>query len=143
MNKLKIILLVIVVYGCKVNKEKQKSLWVDTQNQVAVRGDNAAWQFKGQDSSYRYLSFVGDSAFFFHPDIGLWSRAGKISYVEQRAIQQQTSEISVNYDSIRTENIKSASQTNSKKSRYPVSNGLWLLAIIPIVALIYWCWRKV
>lgn len=143
MRKLAIILLATVVYGCKVNKEKQKSLWVDAQNQVAVQGSDAAWQFNSWDSSYRYMSFTGDSGFFFHPDIGLWSRSGQISYVEQRAIQQQAAGSMLHYDSIRKENIQLASQTYSKKSSYLLSNRLWLLALIPLVALIYWCWRKV
>lgn len=142
MNRLNIFLFAIVVYSCKINKERQKSISIDTHRQAIVQSNSTAWQFGSQDSSYRYWYFNGDSGFYFHPDIGLWSRSGQIAYGEQRTVNTQAVRVGQTYDSIHTESNKVESQTHSKKSSYPLRGRLWLLAIIPIAVAIYWWCEK-
>ncbi|TDQ79726.1 hypothetical protein [Sphingobacterium yanglingense] len=142
-NKILYFLLLTVCFGCKVNKEKSERLQEDRQAQSRVESITSWMQFNSNDSSYRYWHYKGDSSFFFHPDLGLWSRSGQIAYGEQRALKRQTTTVDHSYDSIGTENNKTESLTSSKKDSYPLSVWPWLLVIISMILLIYrLCWRK-
>lgn len=137
------ILHLILCYGCKVNKEKSELRHTARQSQSRLETSTSWGQFNSLDSSYRYWHYTGDSVFFFHPDLGLWSRSGQIAYGEQRALKRQTTSVDHSYDSIGTENNKTESLTSSKKDSYPLSVWSWLLVIIPMALLIYrLCWRK-
>ncbi|SKB40456.1 hypothetical protein SAMN05660841_00326 [Sphingobacterium nematocida] len=143
MNKMISFLLLIIQFGCKVNKEKSELRHTARQSQSRLETSTSWGQLNSQDSSYRYWHYKGDSSFFFHPDLGLWSRSGQIAYGEQRALKRQASTVDHSYDSIGMENNKTESMTSSKTSSTPFPRSVWLLIIIPLALLIYrQCWRK-
>ncbi|MBL1411011.1 hypothetical protein [Sphingobacterium faecale] len=137
MNKMISFLLLTVCFGCKVNKEKSERLHEDSQSQSSLETSASWMQFNSQDSSLRYWHFRGDSSFFFHPDLGLWSRSGQLAYAEQRALKRQATTVDHRYDSIGMENNKVQHQTYNKRYSYPLFSWLWLLVMIPVAALIY------
>ncbi|MFD2554734.1 hypothetical protein [Sphingobacterium tabacisoli] len=143
MNKTIYFLLLTVCFGCKVNKEKSERLQEDRQARSSLESTTSWTQFNSQDSSLRYWYYRGDSTFFFHPDLGLWSRSGELAYSEQRAVQRRVTGIAqhYDYDSLGTESNKIASQSNSKMSGSPVKGWLWFLVLILVAFLIY-RWRK-
>lgn len=136
------ILHLILCYGCKVNKEKSELRHTARQSQSRLETSTSWGQFNNQDSSYRYWHYKGDSSFFFHPDLGLWSSSGQITYGEQRALKRQASTVDHSYDSIGMENNKTESMASSKTSGTPFPRSVWLLIIIPVLLLIYALWRR-
>lgn len=142
MNKM-ISFLLLIICGCKVNKEKSELQHTARQSQSRLETSTSWGQFNSQDSSYRYWHYTGDSSFFFHPDLGLWSRSGQIAYGEQRALQLRVTGITLHYDSLGEESNKAQSQTQVKIVSSPKSSLIvWLLVIIPLIFATYFYWRK-
>lgn len=142
-NKILYFLLLTVCFGCKVNKEKSERLQEDRQAQSRVESITSWMQFNSNDSSYRYWHYKGDSSFFFHPDLGLWSRSGQIAYGEQSALKLRVTGITQHYDSLGEESNKAQSQTQVKIVSSPKSSLIvWLLIIIPMLLLMYALWRR-
>ena len=142
-TKILYILHLLICSACKINKEKSERLHTDRRSQGSLETSTAWTQFNSQDSSYRYWHYTGDSSFFFHPDLGLWSRSGQLAYGEQAAVRTHSQGAIRSYDSMGYQSNKARVETHRKKGSYPLSVWAWLLVIIPLALLLYrQCWRK-
>ncbi|WP_164126438.1 hypothetical protein [Sphingobacterium luzhongxinii] len=141
-TKILYFLLLTVCFGCKVNKEKSERLQEGRQMQSRLESTTSWTQFHSQDSSLRYWYYRGDSTFFFHPDIGLWSRAGELRYGEQRAVRTQLDEGVQRYDSLTAERSSKQREARFRKYSDLLSHWRWLLLGIPLLLGIYWYWPK-
>ncbi len=140
-TKILYILHLILLYGCKINKEKSERIHTDNHSQGSLETSTSWRQFNSHDSSYRYWFYTGDSSFYFHPDAGLWSHSGQLIYGEKLAVQRQVTKIAHRYDSTKTENSKTENLIYNKTSRNPLWGCILILAMIPVAVLIYW-WRR-
>jgi hypothetical protein len=140
-NKIIVLCAFAICYGCRINKEKSERIHTDNHSQGSLETSTSWTQFNSWDSSYRYWHYTGDSTFFFHPDLGLWSHSGQLIYGEKLAVQRQETAITHNYDSLGVENNRTASLIKVKTDRKRLSGWLWLWSVIPVLA-VYWLCRR-
>ncbi|MDR2282345.1 MAG: hypothetical protein LBE37_04015 [Sphingobacterium sp.] len=128
------------ILSCRTTKEKSELLHMDTRAQSQFSANTSWMQLNRQDSTYRYWHYTGDSTFFFHPDRGLWSRSGQLTYIEQKGSDAKEEKILFQYDSSRTDRTNLRYDNHTKRTTYFLRNWPWILLLGGIVAT---CWMVI
>lgn len=73
-------LAVLLGFGCRTVKERGEA----EQRRLIVEKQGSALQWSQHDSAGRYWHFQSDSAFYYHPDEGLYGSRGWLAVEEEQ-----------------------------------------------------------
>ncbi|MBL1409080.1 hypothetical protein [Sphingobacterium faecale] len=132
--------LILCLLSCRTSKESRQNIAHDLQIERKVAASVLWMRYVGRDSTSRYWTFLSDSSFYFHPDEGLWGRAGKLAYIEQKGVEIMSGKLDMGYDSLGTMDSRIQSDSRNTATRHSIRRWLWLL-FIPLV-IIGWVYRK-
>lgn len=134
------ILGIFTIISCRTSKhrlEEQKA-----SQQIRLSASQEWQQYLQQDSTKRYWHFASDSAFYFHPDSGLWAQRGWLYAKEQSASKSKLQSNVSHRDSLSNQQHSSRTeQTTIRKNQLP-----WYIYVIALLGIgsigIYYLWRK-
>lgn len=141
MKNITLIALIPLLYlSCRMSKhrlEEQKAV-----QQIRVSESQEWQQHLARDNTKRYWHFASDSAFYFHPDSGLWAQGGWL-YAEEQSThtRRQQSGISHRDSAAIKQHSSRTEQTTIRKNQLP-----WYIYVIALLGIgslrIYYLWRK-
>lgn len=117
-----------LLYSCGLVKDQRSA----AHRTVSQQNSRTAAQWLYSDSSGRYWQYQSDSAFYYHPEEGLYAAGGQLLAMEQRRVNS-SGEKHRDRNSYRTE----ASEATQRVRRTPTK--LWLpLSVVLIVLAVYY-----
>lgn len=143
-NSTIIIFITLTLLGCRVNRQKQEELSMQTREvkNLSQSSDRFLWQ--RIDSSQSYWRLHTDSLLFYHPEIGTWTKGGQLEGYNMR---QMHSSWSRETDSI-NQRSKKEMHLDAKSYLKTRSTPNWSIAIclvIVVIIMIIWIrsdWRN-
>ncbi len=122
-------LITLLTLSCRTSKhrlEEQKA----TQ-QIRVSESQEWQQYLARDSTKRYWHFASDSAFYFHPDSGLWAQGGWL-YAEEQSARKSKLQFNISHrDSAAIKQHSSRTeQTTIRKNQLP-----WYIYVIALLGI--------
>lgn len=127
--------------ACRSTKFKREQFSADRQDSY-VESQNRQWElFDYMDSTGRYWYLKTDSAFYYHPDSGLWGKQGAIALWESRVKRKGGSRQA---DSSYAERLleEQYSGKSSYFKKWKMSTFWWGLGVVFLLAGYLWYrWR--
>ena len=129
---------VTVVFSCSVFQGKKQLEENSTKIHNQYEQQNLQFHQKQQDSLSSYWYFSTDSAFWFHPDSGIWAKRGKI-FANQSNIKRAEE----NWQ-LRQANSEAASVSDSrvKRENKVLSTDIFTIGGVMLAVLGYWIWWR-
>lgn len=129
-------LIPLLIISCRTSKHRlveQKA----TQ-QIRLSASQEWQQYLQQDSTKRYWHFASDSAFYFHPDSGLWAQGGWL-YAEEQSVHTREQQSGISHrDSLASQQHSSRTeQTSIRKNQLPGYIYLLILLAVGSVGFYY------
>lgn len=133
-----LVISVTVVFSCSVFQGKKQLEEKSTKIYSQYEQQNLQFHRKQQDSLSSYWYFSTDSAFWFHPDSGIWAKRGKI-FANQLNIKRAEE----NWQ-LRQANSEAASVSDSrvKRENKVLSTDIFAIGGVMLAVLGYWIWWR-
>ncbi len=136
MKFLAYIIVIILICSCRMTKESRTRSYLATAHQYAQEEQHRTHLFRQQDSSNRYWMFRTDTAFYFHPDSGLYASGGRLWLQEIRhreSIGQQS------YDSLVYQANEDQLMAQTMFDKWTSKGKYWgILGIVLIGMMLWW-----
>lgn len=132
-----IVVINIVLFGCKVRKDKSTSIQVQRQTKGRVNSTLSYIHLLSVDSTSRYWRYTSDSSFLFHPNVGLWGQSGTLEYLERNIVGIKGAKGRLTYDSTGVTSSEEVNNTRITQTKYVWSSWVWLSGIGFIMIGIY------
>ncbi|WP_286754065.1 MULTISPECIES: hypothetical protein [Sphingobacterium] len=135
-----LVISVAVVTGCSVFRGKKQLEEKSTKIHNQYEQQNLQFHQKQQDSLSSYWYFSTDSAFWFHPDSGIWAKRGKI-FTHQSNIKRAEE----NWQ-LRQANSEAASVSDSRvewEKEWLTSISIFVVLMGILVGLSYLVWKRI
>ena len=137
MKNSKIIILITLISfftfsSCRTLKEKAEQQQSMVQKHYTETQSRQAAMSQWWDSTGRYWYFTTDSAFYYHPDSGLYAAQGMLSMSESN-LQVQRQELLL--DSIYTVTAQQESYNVWKTYYRRVTDSMWTILLVVVVLL--------
>jgi len=133
-----LVISIVMVISCSVFRGKKQLEEKSTKIHNHYEQQNLQFHQKQQDSLSSYWYFSTDSAFWFHPDSGIWAKRGKI-FTHQSNIKRAEE----NWQ-LRQANSEAASVSDSrvKRENKVVSAEFFAIGGVMLAVLGYWIWWR-
>jgi len=129
---------VTVVFSCSVFQGKKRLEENSTKIHSQYEQQNLQFHQKQQDSLSSYWYFSTDSAFWFHPDSGLWAKSGRIFAIQSNIKRKE--ENLQRQQANRKES--STADTRVKRENKVVSTEIFAIGGVMLAVLGYWIWWR-
>lgn len=118
--------------SCRTRKEKTEQQQSMFQKKYTETQSRKAAMSQWWDSTGRYWSFITDSAFYYHPDSGLYAARGIISMSESN-LQVERQELLL--DSIHTVVTQQESYSSWRTYYRRLRDSKWAILIITVLLI--------
>lgn len=125
----------ITMFGaCRSVKEKEYKHDQEALSRDVAVASRSLLLWNSTDSTVRYWHYLGDTAFYFHPDSGLYASRGQLQMHDYR-----TGRVSAYRHRDSTLSRKTAANTSHTEKEYHLSPGPrreWLFGAITLLLII-------